>query len=438
MSYLAKFGNSPYQGYAYGYPHKLTYRAIEPPLSLAQLWQKEERDSLFLYVHLPFCEMRCGFCNLFTTSNPDETLVTHYLEALGRQMAAWSHALGEDAQMTRVALGGGTPTFLSESELENLFAEINTHFNISPGAACSVEMSPGTVTPEKLRLLLNHGMTRASVGVQSFIATETRQLGRPQDIRKVHHALQMARDSGVAVLNIDLIYGIDGQTLESWRESLHASLAYRPEEIYLYPLYVRPLTGLDRIGRHPTDQRIVFYREARELLLQNGYRQISMRLFRAGSYSTTAGPAYCCQEDGMVGIGAGARSYTETVHFSTEYAVGQTGVREIIGNFIQCTKDEMAMVNYGCVLTEEERKRRYVIKSLLRIDGLDFTAYRSYFGCEVLDDFPQLKELMDLELGAVNDSNLRLSERGFELSDVIGPWLYSEAVSNLIREFELK
>lgn len=438
MSFLAKFGNSPYQGYAYGYPHKLAYRAIEPSLSLAHLWQEEEKDSLYLYVHLPFCEMRCGFCNLFTTPNPDDSLVTPYLQALKRQMAVWSRALGNETRMTRVALGGGTPTFLSESELRELFVAINEHFDLQSGAPCSVEMSPGTVTSEKLSLLLGHGMTRASIGVQSFIATETRQLGRPQDIGKVHHALQLIRDCGVAVLNIDLIYGIEGQTLESWSESLQAALIYHPEEIYLYPLYVRPLTGMDRIGRRPTDQRIAFYREARDLLRKHGYRQISMRLFRADSYTTTAGPAYCCQEDGMVGLGAGARSYTRRVHFSTEYAVGQTGVREIISDFNRRADDELAQVNYGCVLTEEEQKRRYIIKSLLRIDGLDFDDYRSYFGGEALDDFPQLKELQNLELGAIEDRALRLNDRGFELSDVIGPWLYSDAISNLIREFELK
>jgi oxygen-independent coproporphyrinogen-3 oxidase len=438
MSFLAKFGDSPYQGYAYGYPHKLAYRAIEPSLPLAQLWQEEEKDSLFLYVHLPFCEMRCGFCNLFTTSNPDESLVTRYIEALKRQMIAWSQALGKDAQMSRVAFGGGTPTFLSESELEDIFVALNSHFQIQSGAACSVEMSPGTVTRDKLRVLLRNGMTRASIGIQSFLANETRQLGRFQDTGTVHRALQWVRDCGVAVLNIDLIYGIEGQTLESWRESLLASLAYRPEEIYLYPLYVRPLTGLDRIGRRPTDQRITFYRAARDLLQQNGYRQISMRLFRAKDHGTTAGPAYCCQEDGMVGLGAGARSYTKRVHFSTEYAVGQTGIREIIADFNQRSKDDMTAINYGCLLNLEEQKRRYMIKSLLRIDGLDLAAYRSCFGSKAWDDFPPLAELLNLELGTVEDQTLRLNERGFELSDVIGPWLYSEAISNLIREFELK
>ncbi len=438
MSHLAKFGDSPYQGYAYGYPHKLAYRIIDPALALADVWRDEEKHSLFLYVHLPFCEMRCGFCNLFTTPNPNGTLVGEYLEALKRQMGMWGRALGGDARFTRVAFGGGTPTFLSEPELEEVFAATKSHFSVETGAACSVEMSPGTVTPEKLQLLLREGMTRASIGVQSFIETETRQLGRPQKIDRVHSALKLIRESGVAVMNIDLIYGVEGQTRETWRESLLAALDYHPEEIYLYPLYVRPLTGLDRIGRQPTDQRLALYRDARDLLEERGYRQISMRLFRSNAYGSTSGPSYCCQEDGMVGLGAGARSYTRQVHFSTDYAVGQNGVREIIANFNHRAEAEMARVEYGCFLSGEEQKRRYVIKSLLRSEGLDLAAYRTYFAGEALEDFPQLAELEGLDLGSVKGQTLQLNRRGLELSDVIGPWLYSEAVSHLIREFELK
>src|SRR5258708_11174670 len=111
---------TPYTGYAYSYPHKSAYRAFERPISLQSLWQRENRDALFLYLHIPFCEMRCGFCNLFTTANPKEDFTYSYIEALKRQAAQVAAALGE-ARFARFAIGGGTPTFLQCGQLEALF-----------------------------------------------------------------------------------------------------------------------------------------------------------------------------------------------------------------------------------------------------------------------------------------------------------------------------
>ena len=110
---------SPYQGYVYAYPHKTAYRPFDPR-PLRDVWSDEVRTGLFLYVHVPFCTMRCGFCNLFTTANPKGDLVTFYLEALRRQAEVVRAAI-PDARFARFAVGGGTPTYLSESELAEVF-----------------------------------------------------------------------------------------------------------------------------------------------------------------------------------------------------------------------------------------------------------------------------------------------------------------------------
>ena len=104
---------SPYQGYVYAYPHKTAYRPLEPPRPLRDAWAAEPQAGLFLYVHVPFCTMRCGFCNLFTTPTPKASLVALYLEALRRQAEAVREALTE-GRFARFAVGGGTPTYLSD------------------------------------------------------------------------------------------------------------------------------------------------------------------------------------------------------------------------------------------------------------------------------------------------------------------------------------
>lgn len=431
-----------YQGYAYAYPHKTAYRHFSEPIPLRDLWQGEDRSSLYLYIHLPFCEMRCGFCNLFTTTNPGEGRVSEYLEALARQMECLGEALGPDFRFSRGAVGGGTPSFLTNDELETLFDAIDRYLGALPeGMPLSFELSPGTVTDEKLGVLRTRGVTRLSMGVQSFIESETRALGRPQSLPGVHRSLEAMRNSGVPVMNIDLIYGAGIQTIDSWIHSLKEAIAYQPEELYLYPLYVRPLTGLERIGRQPSDQRLELYRKGREWLLENGYEQISMRLFRRrgilGDDAGLEGPVYCCQEDGMVGLGAGARSYTRDVHYCTEYAVGRSGINEIIDDFIRRSDREHRHAVYGCRLTMDEQKRRFLLKSLLRRGGLELARYGAAYGSSVFDDFPELTDLFELRLAEEKDGRIELNALGLERSDTIGPWLFSTEVVSRMSRYEL-
>lgn len=425
-----------FQGYAYSYPHKTAYRRFDPPLPLDEVWHNEDRSALYLYAHVPFCGMRCGFCNLFTTTGGTTDAEARYLDALERQADAVAVFVG-DGNYVRTAIGGGTPTMLSVAGIERLFG-ILSRFRRPSGSPVSVEMSPETVTSEKMRLLRECGTTRASLGVQSFVEAETRALGRPQRCEDVRHALLAMREAGFSVMNVDLIYGTPGQTTESWRVSLEALEEFSPEEVFLYPLYIRPLTGLGRKDRAASAAQSDLYRQGRDHLLSRGYRQISMRLFRAGHCKELNEALYCCQEDGMLGLGAGARSYTRRVHYSSEWAVGRDTVRGILDDFIQRDAVAFSHADYGCVLAEEEQRRRYVIKSMLRSGGLDSDDYQAWFGSRVMDDFPQLQELLTEGTAVWEGSQLRPTALGLEWSDVIGPWLYSDGTSEKMEHFSLR
>jgi oxygen-independent coproporphyrinogen-3 oxidase len=296
-------------------------------------------------------------------------------------------------------------------------------------------MSPGTVTREKLSLLKHHGVDRISLGVQSFVREDLLSLKRPQPAGQVEHACRMIKDAGFAVFNLDLIYGNEGQDRQRWQRSLDSALEWQPEEIYLYPLYVGKLTNLDRSGKRPGDHRRDLNRQARDVLRAAGYRQISMRLFRRADVLRDTD--YCCQSDGMVGLGPGARSYTRWLHYSTEYAVGQTGVRRIIEDFNGRNPGHHARADYGIRLDASEDKLRYVIKSLLRAEGVSLPAYAERFDGSPLVDFPHLQELFDLGLATGTADWLRLNDEGLTWSDTIGPWLYSDAVTERMSAYEL-
>jgi oxygen-independent coproporphyrinogen III oxidase len=426
---------STYNSYSYAYPHKTAYRMLEPSIDLSSIWAQERKEALFLYLHIPFCEMRCGFCNLFTQTNATENLVTAYLNTLTREAQQVKAALG-DAQFARMAIGGGTPTFLNEQELERLF-EIATNIMGAKSLEIpiSVEVSAQTATLGKLELLKRWGVDRISIGIQSFIPAETAAAGRPQEIEEVYAALDRIKSVGFPTLNLDLIYGLPGQSIKSWLQSLQIALTFAPEELYLYPLYIRPLTGLGRSKREWGDERRDYYRQARELLLAAGYEQVSMRMFRLKSAPSLDAPVYCCQADGMVGLGCGARSYTSALHYSSEYAVGMTGVQEIVAKYVGRSDESFRSIDYGYRLNLADQQRRFLIQSLLQVEGLNFSDYRQNFGSDALADFPQLYDLLTLELAEQKADKLVLNPLGLEVSDTIGVWLYSPQVQELMEGY---
>lgn len=424
-----------YDGYAYAYPHKTAYGPLDPRVTLRDAWRDEDKGNLFLYVHLPFCEMRCGFCNLFTTVQPGRSLTAQTLAAIEQQSAAVAAAV-KPGRIAQAAFGGGTPSFLSEPDIEQLFNRLRDVWPVVwREIPVSFEVSPGTITPAKLSQLKRLGVDRISLGVQSFLAEDLIALKRPQPEGELERVCHSIKSSGFAVFNIDLIYGNEGQDARRWQHSLNRALEWQPEELYLYPLYVGKLTNLDRSGKRPGEHRRELYRQARDFLRAAGYRQISMRLFRRAD--VTRHTDYCCQEDGMIGLGPGARSYTRALHYSTEYAVGQTGVKSIINQFNHRTAEDHAAADYGARLNLEEQKRRYVIKSLLRADGVAPAAYAARFGAVMTEDLPQLRELSELGLAQDAGDRLRLNDEGLTWSDTIGPWLYSEAIAARMAAYEL-
>ncbi|MGY2894411.1 STM4012 family radical SAM protein [Deinococcus sp. UYEF24] len=429
---------SPYESYTYAYPHKTAYRTLEPEVPLRDAWANERKSSLFLYLHIPFCEMRCGFCNLFTTANAPQPLEQAYLKALERQAERVKDALG-DATFSRMALGGGTPTYLEARDLERVFDLLGNTFGARPAdLPASVETSPATATPDRLAVLAARGVSRVSIGVQSFVESEVHSVGRAQKNAEVALALGNIRAAGLPELNIDLIYGLAHQTPESWLHSLQEALRWSPEELFLYPLYVRPLTGIGRLGRSWDDERLELYRLGRDFLSSAGYVQTSMRRFQKTGLPLGTEPEYSCQQDGMVGLGCGARSYTRSLHYSSEYAVGAVGVREILSDFVARPGEQFSVASHGLHLSLGEQRRRFLLQSLLHVSGLSLEDYRTTFGSEVSSDFPKLGELSSAGLAALHGGVLRLTPAGLERSDAIGPWLYSAAVQALSEGYAWK
>ncbi|KXX72127.1 STM4012 family radical SAM protein [Flammeovirga sp. SJP92] len=438
MNLKEYINQSYYHSYAYSYPHKMAYRNFEKPLSLQEVWSVEKKRDVFLYLHLPFCEMRCGFCNLFTIANPKGNLQNEFLNALTRQVEAVKEELG-DLHFANFAFGGGTPSYLSAEELQSVLSTLNSSLGLKTEVVNSaIEVSPKTITADKIQLLKKKGFFRVSMGVQSFIEQEVKAMGRPQKVEEVRRAIRDLKEAQFPLLNLDLIYGAENQTTESWQYTLDQMIEISPEEVFLYPLYVRPLTGLGLKEQAWDDFRMKLYLQARDFLMSNDYEQITMRQFKKKNAPSFAHPDYLPQENAMLGLGVGARSYTKSLHYSSDYAVGRSSIKHIIENYNNTSKEEFKKVNYGIQLDLEEEKRRYFIKSFCEGTGLPIASYQAYFNSSVLEDFKlEIEEMYQLQLIDISTSSIQLNLKGRTLEDVIGPWLYSHSIKESIAQFDL-
>lgn len=416
---------SRYVSYMYSYPHKTAYRTLTPPVSLSPYLERLEGREASLYFHVPFCAHKCGYCNLFSQQCCDAERISLYLHTMRRQAEQLSVA-AQGLKFTSFAVGGGTPLILDEGQLEELFclAEL---FGVHPSRVfTSVETSPEYTQKSVLRQLRARGVERLSMGVQSFNETELKKLKRRPGLGTVVGALENIVEAGFPQFNLDLIYGIEGQTVESFMRSLNTALTYRPNELFIYPLYVRPGTRID--VRSTDDIGYAIYKSARELLVGQGFVQTSMRRFVRRETTETE---FSCGDEVMLSCGAGGRSYLGNLHYATPYAVRQQAIADEMDHYIRTT-DFMTAAN-GFLLSTEEMQIRFIIKNLMYHRGVDLAEYEKRFGEK--PDRNLFREFTDRGWIEETGRIVRLTEEGMAYSDYIGQAFISPVVRKLMSEY---
>ena len=416
---------SRYVSYMYSYPHKTAYRTLTPPVSLSPYLERLEGREASLYFHIPFCAHKCGYCNLFSQQCCDAERISLYLHTMRCQAEQLSVA-AQGLKFTSFAVGGGTPLILDEGQLEELFclAEL---FGVHPSRVfTSVETSPEYTQKSVLRQLRARGVERLSMGVQSFNETELKKLKRRPGLGTVVGALENIVEAGFPQFNLDLIYGIEGQTVESFMRSLNTALTYRPNELFIYPLYVRPGTRIN--VRSTDDIGYAIYKSARELLVGQGFVQTSMRRFVRRETTETE---FSCGDEVMLSCGAGGRSYLGNLHYATPYAVRQQAIADEIDHYIRTT-DFMTAAN-GFLLSTEEMQIRFIIKNLMYHRGVDLAEYEKRFGEK--PDRNLFREFTDRGWIEETGRIVRLTEEGMAYSDYIGQAFISPVVRKLMSEY---
>ncbi len=189
-----------------------------------------------LYVHIPFCRSKCGYC-AFVSFPVKDSAPGSYLTALYKEIDFWSDRV-PDEKFGSLFIGGGTPTILSTAELTRLLTVLKDKFTFSDEAEISIETNPNTVDPAKLTALRNNGVNRLSIGIQSFSDQTLALIDRSHTVAEGVAAAYWAREAGFDNLNLDLIYGLPGQSAAEWQDTLAQALALQPDHLSAYQLSI--------------------------------------------------------------------------------------------------------------------------------------------------------------------------------------------------------
>jgi oxygen-independent coproporphyrinogen-3 oxidase len=267
-----------------------------------------------LYVHVPFCLTRCGYCDFNAYAGLDH-LASRYVGALLAEARLAAPAWG-DEDVVSVFLGGGTPTTLDLADLKALLAHLRQTFEIAHDAEVTIEANPDTVETAKLAGLLGSGYTRLSMGAQSFDRAVLAALERIHDPASVRRATSAAREAGFANVNLDLIYGADGETLGSWERTLREAIELAPEHVSAYALTIEPSTPLGRKVSRGTvpvpdpDLQADMFELACGLLAGAGYRHYEVSNWAKPGFECLHNLGYW-ERRPYLGLGAGAHSYRD-------------------------------------------------------------------------------------------------------------------------------
>lgn len=382
-------------------------------------------NSLSLYLHIPFCRHRCAYCD-FNTYTSLADLQTVYAESLAAEIGqvAAQEAGSKRRRAHTLFFGGGTPSLMTIGQWEAIFTAVHTHFALSANAEITMEANPGTVDLVYLTAVHNLGVNRISFGVQSAIPGELALLEREHDFAAAVTAVQLARQAGISNLNMDLIYGVPGQTLASWAESVQAVLSLQPAHLSLYCLTIEPGTPMKRWlenGRIPPpdpDLAADQYTLACEQLAAHGYDHYEI--------SNWALPGYACEHNltywrngEYLGLGAGAHGHAGGIRYEV---VKQPRV------YIRRMEQPEApgyplstAVAAHHTLTGPEQMTDTIITQLRLLDeGLDLAAFAEKFGQSLMEVYGQpVEQLVEWELLAVADGRLRLTPKGWFLSNQV-------------------
>ena len=351
-------------------------------------------SAIALYVHIPFCIERCWYCGCNVVISKKPEIVTEFLAHIELELAMTARHLGSHRAVSQLHWGGGTPTYLTPEEMEQLYGSITRHFTLLPDAEIAIEVGPRVTTEAHMQTLHRLGFNRISMGVQDLSPDVQEAIGRNQSLEQTQDMMNWSRAAGFNSINIDLIHGLPKQTVEGWRETIKTVIGLAPERLAIYsyahlPESIKHQAKIDTEALPDQDTKYQLITTARALLMESGYVPIGMDHFARPDDEL----AVAMQE---------GRLYRNFMGYTTVVAeemvgIGPSAIGRIGGVFNQNEKllfkyyravDEGKFATLcGVELTRDDEIRSWVIQQLMCNFTLDYTHFSQRYDIEFAEYF---------------------------------------------------
>lgn len=368
----------------------------------------EKSGTATLYLHVPFCLSKCGYCSFNSYPSAGQDL-QKYLKALLCEAAGMAHhPWVQDRIFSSLYIGGGTPTLYGSGELASLVEHCLKLYKFTDAPEISVEANPNTLTAEKLGALKKAGVNRLSIGIQSFSDAILKSIGRTHSAAEGALAVEMARDAGFKNVSLDLIYGLPGLDGQIWHETLSAAMALRPDHFSFYELMVEEGTqiasDIDKGVLKLPDEEVVLpmQEEAENMLEKHGYHRYEISNYTKPGHECRHNIHYW-ENRSYLGLGAGAVSSLSGVRLSN--SKNPDTYSDTIMNNGQPYKDAEC-------LSREAHFRETVIMGLRMMKGVSLQTIQDRFGISLVEYYGDiLDRLLEKNLIVIESDFLRLTKR---------------------------
>ncbi|MGE7985188.1 radical SAM family heme chaperone HemW [Lysinibacillus fusiformis] len=377
-----------------------------------------------VYIHIPFCHQICNYCdfNKFYFKNQP---VDEYIEALGKEMALATQKNPESFRhIETIFLGGGTPTALSPQQLDKLLTLIHTYIPVNSVTEFTSEANPDELSAEKLQVLFEGGVNRLSMGVQSFDQGLLQKIGRTHSNEHVYETIALAKKIGFQNISIDLMYGLPGQTMAQWKDSLEKALALDLPHFSAYSLIVEPKTifynqyAKGKLLLPTEDLEADMYDVLMQQMELHGLQQYEISNFAKPGYHSEHNKIYW-DNDEYAGFGAGAHGYLEGVRYSNHGPLKKYMETVLAG--------ELPIVHEHEVSQAEKREEQMFL-GLRKSEGVKHKIYEEKLKVPIVTHYDSvLKELVSKGLLEHDDVGVRLTRKGrFVGNEVFQQFLLEE------------
>lgn len=369
-----------------------------------------------MYIHIPFCIKKCNYCDFFSLPLGDQSYLDKYTQALLNEIKIRGQQI-PSVQMESIYLGGGTPSLLNGQQLKSILQTVTNEFILLPGAEVSLEANPATLDNAKLAQMEEAGINRISLGVQSFFDDELALLGRVHNADAVMESIELLHSRGWKNFNLDLIYGLPGQLLDKWVQSLKRAVDCGPSHLSMYLLQLEEQTpmGKDvaggRLKMLDEDDEWYMFDKAMEYLEGKGFEHYEISNFCRPGYECRHNLRYWQAEE-YLGLGAGAVSFINGSRF-----INEPQLKKYVDGLSTCEQWPVKEL-------EDMSGRELMIDALilgLRLcAGIDLDQFKERFGVDITSEYKEIiAYYRDRGLLNIANGHLKFTKAGYFLSNQV-------------------